>query len=586
MTKLSVAAVAGLLCAQAALAADSNDWVTESNGYAQVLLEVIAKYAPEQAGQLGVDGLDDKIVDLKPEVVQRFDTDTRAAVTEFEGALATTENPKVRQDLEILIASGTDAIRDNDLDEQYFLPYSDVPEIVFGGIRSLLDPQIPEERQAAAVTRLRRYAGMEDGYTPITELAIDRSTEKFGNEGLLGPYRDEVEQNLANSARFITGIRELFEEYGLSGWKRPMNRLERQIDKYNDWIRAELLPRTRTTHQLPEEVYAFNLKQRGVDIPVDQLVSMAQKSFIEIRNEMLAIAPLVAQQHGWDLSDYRDVIRELKKNQLVGETILPHYQKRIVELEEIIRANDVVSLPERDMQIRLASEAESAQIPAPHMRPPRLIGNTGEYGTFVLPLKIPAPPGSEQANLSFDDFTFDAASWTLTVHEGRPGHEMQFSSIVESGVSTARMIFAFNSVNVEGWALYAEAELKPYLPIDGQLISLQHRLLRAARAMLDPLVNQGKITPEEVNAFLRNEVVLSPAMANQETERYTFRAPGQATSYFYGYTRLMEIRAKAELALGERFDRKSFHDFVLAQGLLPPGLLEQAVMEEFVPSQR
>jgi uncharacterized protein (DUF885 family) len=174
-------------------------------------------------------------------------------------------------------------------------------------------------------------------------------------------------------------------------------------------------------------------------------------------------------------------------------------------------------------------------------------------------------------------------AWTLTVHEARHGHELQFASIIENGVSTARIIYAFNSVNVEGWALYAEAEMKPYLPLDGQLISLQSRLLRAARAFLDPLVNLGEITPEDVKQFLMNEVILSEAASNSERDRYSFLAPGQATSYFYGYSRLLETRAKAELALGDKFDRMAFHDFVLAQGLLPPMLLRSAVLQEFVP---
>ena len=60
------------------------------------------------------------------------------------------------------------------------------------------------------------------------------------------------------------------------------------------------------------------------------------------------------------------------------------------------------------MQIKLASEAESAAIPAPNMRPPRMIGNTGELGTFVLPLRIPGEPGKQ--TLQFDDFTFEASS--------------------------------------------------------------------------------------------------------------------------------------------------------------------------------
>jgi uncharacterized protein (DUF885 family) len=250
-------------------------------------------------------------------------------------------------------------------------------------------------------------------------------------------------------------------------------------------------------------------------------------------------------------------------------------------MEDIIRREHIVTLPDRPMKVRLASEAESAAIPAPNMRPPRLIGNTGEMGEFVLPLRIPGKAG--KAGLALDDFTYDALSWALTAHEGRPGHELQFSSIVEKGVSKARAIFAFNSVNVEGWGLYAEAEVKPYLPIDAQLAALQSRLMRAARAFLDPGLQSGKITREEATRILRQEVGLSEGMALQEVQRYTFLAPGQATSYFCGYSRLMELRAEAERALGPKFDRQKYHDFILAQGMVPPSLLRKAVMEEFVP---
>jgi hypothetical protein len=299
---------------------------------------------------------------------------------------------------------------------------------------------------------------------------------------------------------------------------------------------------------------------------------------------MQALAPLVAREKGLAATDYRDVIRELKKTQIIGEAILPHYQKRLAEIEAIIKARDVVTLPARAARIRLASEAESAAIPAPNMRPPRLIGNTGEMGEFVLPLRVPTGAGG--AEQSFDDFTFDAASWTLTVHEARPGHELQFASVVENGVSVARALFAFSGVNIEGWALYAEAEMKPYLPLDGQLVSLQHRLMRAARAFLDPELQAGQITPDEAFRFLREQVVLSEAMAKQEVDRYTFLAPGQATCYFYGYTRWMQLKSQAEFALGSGFDRRRYHDFLLSQGFLPPDVLAEAVMKEFVSAEK
>jgi uncharacterized protein (DUF885 family) len=74
-------------------------------------------------------------------------------------------------------------------------------------------------------------------------------------------------------------------------------------------------------------------------------------------------------------------------------------------------------------------------------------------------------------------------------------------------------------------------------------------------------------------------------MAEQEVERYTYRAPGQANSYFYGYTKLIALRKDTESALGSKFDQKKFHDFILAQGLLPPDLMRDAVMTGFVPQQ-
>ncbi|MBC8120727.1 MAG: DUF885 family protein, partial [Gemmatimonadaceae bacterium] len=59
------------------------------------------------------------------------------------------------------------------------------------------------------------------------------------------------------------------------------------------------------------------------------------------------------------------------------------------------------------------------------------------------------------------------------------------------------------------------------------------------------------------------------------------RSPGQATSYFYGFTRLMELRSEVERARGAKFDRREFHDFILAQGLLPPAQMRKAVLEQF-----
>jgi uncharacterized protein (DUF885 family) len=100
------------------------------------------------------------------------------------------------------------------------------------------------------------------------------------------------------------------------------------------------------------------------------------------------------------------------------------------------------------------------------------------------------------------------------------------------------------------------------------------------------MVNLGRMTPAEAKQFLMREVTLSEPMAQQEADRYAFDAPGQAGSYLYGYSRMRELRLKAELALGAGFDQRAFHDTVIAQGLLPPRLLERAVMAELAPERR
>lgn len=562
----------------------ADDWVSRSNENAKILLEVLAKYNPEGAAAIGVDGYDEEVYSLPLDLNERSIGDTEKAIERLRANLSSESNPSVRQDLEIMIDAAEDSIQGTRLNEKYMLPYFDLNGTTFQGIRALLDDRIPEERRAAALVRLRKYAGMVEGYKPITEQAKEYLRHYLKNPDLRGPFEDNLEKDFGNAERYIAGIAQLFEKYGIQGWKEPYETLKAQLADYDAFLKAEVMPRATDDFRLPEELYRYSLEQRGVDMSVEELTGRAKASFREIQNEMQALASLIAKEKNLPSADYRDVIRELKKKQLVGDTILAHYERRIEDLEGLITKYDVVTLPERDMRIRLASEAESAAIPAPNLSPPRLIGNTGEMGEFVLPLRIPAKDGKEE--IGFDDFTYDAASWTLTVHEGRPGHELQFASIIEKGVSQARVLFAFNSVNVEGWALYAEAEMKPYMPLEGQLISLQHRLMRAARAILDPGLQLGEISREEAFRVLEEEVVLSHAMALQEVERYTFWAPGQAPSYFCGYMRLMELRTDVERILGDRFDRRAYHDFILAQGLLPPSLLRQAVLKDFVSPQQ
>lgn len=575
-------AIAGSPHAQAAPAS----WVERSNADAKVLLETIARFSPEFATQVGLPGYDTRVADLGPGIDERSRAALVQARDRLEKLLATETDPNVRQDLAIMTEATARQIEGIDLNHKYLLPYNDVGSLIFSGQFALLKDDVDAGRRAAALERLKCYVGEAPGCTSIAEQAKALTMARLGDASLLGPYKGEVEQKLANTPRYVEGIRKLYARYKLDTpeGKAALDALDTQLADYDAWVRSTVLPRARTDFRLPEPLYAYNLRQVGIDIPPKQLMKQAELEFMELRGMMQAMAPAVARAEGIDATDYRDVLKALKKQQLARSEVEPWYHQVLGQVEGIIRDQSIVTLPARRMQMRLASEAEAAQTPAPHMDPPPFLNNRGERGTFVLTMGNPGSgKGDSQA---YDDFTFKAAAWTLTAHEGRPGHELQFAAMVERGVSLARSLFAFNSVNVEGWALYAEAEMLPYEPPAGQFAALQARLMRAARAFLDPMLNLGLITRERAHDVLTREVGLSEAMARQELDRYTFDSPGQATAYFYGYLRLQQLRLETELALGERFDRKAFNDFVIGQGLLPPEQLAEAVKTQFVAQQK
>jgi uncharacterized protein (DUF885 family) len=572
--------------AQSAVAAEPvveptvEPWIARSNSYTNQLLDVQLQHSPEEGSREGVAKFDERISNptLADELAERHELE--AVLVKLDAARAKETDKKVWEDLDILHKAFDLQFRQQDFRLQHEIPFYNASEQVFQGLRGLLDDQVTPERRMAAVARLRKYAGMEPGYTPFTDLLRQREIEQIAKPGVIYPSKEELDTELGRNSNYIDGIAALFRKYKLTGWEPAYAKLKDQLTGYDSWVRGNILPKARTDFRLPPEEYALAFESYGIDIPPAKIAAMAHTAFKEYQAEMARLAVKIAKANGYSSADYRTVIAELKKKQLTGDAILPFYQGRLHEIEQIIAAKNLVTLPSRPAIIRLATAAETAQQPAPHMTPPPFLHNTGQRGEFVLPLNIPSTTGGSADE--YDDFTFDAVSWTLTAHEARPGHELQFDSMVEHGVSLARAHYAFNSTNAEGWGLYSEYIMQPYEPLEGQLMTLQLRLLRAARAFLDPELQSGAVTPGQAYSVLEKDVMLSHAFAKEEVERFTYRSPGQANSYFYGYTRLLALRKETEKALGAKFDQKKFHDFILAQGLLPPDLMRKAVLEEFV----
>jgi uncharacterized protein (DUF885 family) len=158
----------------------------------------------------------------------------------------------------------------------------------------------------------------------------------------------------------------------------------------------------------------------------------------------------------------------------------------------------------------------------------------------------------------------------LTLHESAPGHAFQMPVALEQkGVPPFRR--AYISAFGEGWALYTErlgTEMGIYETPYEVFGMLSYQAWRASRLVVDTGIHAMGWTREQAQAYLRENTALSEHEVTTEVDRY-ISWPGQALSYYLGQMAIMEARAKAEKALGGKFDIRAFHDTVLQLGSVP-----------------
>ena len=167
----------------------------------------------------------------------------------------------------------------------------------------------------------------------------------------------------------------------------------------------------------------------------------------------------------------------------------------------------------------------------------------------------------------------------IAYHEGSPGHHMQISIAQElQGVPKFRTQAFFNSY-IEGWALYAEllaremgAYQDPYTDF-GRLVT---EMWRAIRLVVDTGIHSKGWTEQQAIEFFKQNSPIAEGQIVSEVRRY-FAWPGQATTYKIGMLKILELRQKAKMELGDKFDIRGFHDTVLGGGSVPLDILERMV---------
>ena len=300
------------------------------------------------------------------------------------------------------------------------------------------------------------------------------------------------------------------------------------------------------------------------DLTPDEIHEIGLKEVARIRSEMEDIIALVE----WE-GDFNSFLRFLRTDPQfyyeTGEELLDAYRAMSKKIDAFMPS-----------LFNKLPRAPYGVIPIPMESAPY---TTTAY--YNAPSK--GRPGYYYANLYKPETRPKYEIPVLSVHEAVPGHHHQIALAQElENVPKFRNHLSFTSF-VEGWGLYSEQlgeNMGLYDDPYDKFGQLTYDMWRAIRLVVDTGMHyKGWSREEAVELFLQN-TAKTPQDINNEVDRY-IAWPGQALAYKIGQLKIMELRDKAKEELGEKFDLKDYHDFILSFGSIPMNILEEKV-DEFI----
>ncbi len=345
-------------------------------------------------------------------------------------------------------------------------------------------------------------------------------------------------------------------------YKNLISYFERLDDKVNENHGVWNLPDG-------DAFYALALKFfTTTDYSPDYIHNFGIQEVDRIQAEILSILA----NEGWDISQgFTSSIENMAVSPRFyysdtdegREQILDDYKLMLVDIEKQMDSH-FHDFPKAEMDVQRIPEFKEKTSPGAYYQRPAMDGSR---------------PGVFYANLYDIKATPKYGMKTLAYHEGIPGHHYQLAIQQElDNMPFFRKMVPFIAYS-EGWALYAErvAFEMGMLPDPYDNIGrLQAELFRAVRLVVDTGIHAKRWTRERAIDYMLANTGMAESDVVSEIERY-FVMPGQATAYKVGMTKILELREKAQNALGEKYDIKDFHRVVLNNGSVPLNILEQLV---------
>jgi uncharacterized protein (DUF885 family) len=335
----------------------------------------------------------------------------------------------------------------------------------------------------------------------------------------------------------------------------------------------QLLPKTRGNHgvwALPDggAYYAWAVRQQTTtDMTPGQVHALGLREVARIEAEMDAIL----RTEGLGEGSVGTRVGQLggRPDQLYPDTAEGR-ARILVDYQAIIDEIDAGLDPYFDVRPKMGVKVE---------RVPQFREKTAPGAYYYPPAFDGSRPGIFYVNLRNVAEVQKFAMRTLAYHEAVPGHHFQTTIQQElTGVPTFRKVLPFTAFS-EGWALYAERLAWEIgfqeQPLDN-LGRLQAEMFRAVRLVVDTGLHDQRWTREQAIAYMSEKTGMPETDVVAEIERYLV-LPGQALAYKVGMNRILELRERAQAALGNKFDLRRFHNVVLTGGDMPLTLLERRV---------
>ncbi|HEX9946974.1 MAG TPA: DUF885 domain-containing protein [Allosphingosinicella sp.] len=572
---------AALLAAAPAAAAPADDFKRLlDEHYAWLLRE-----SPTYATSLGVRDHDDRIEDISLAARDRQAREAAGFLERLNRIPAEALSPSDRVNRAILKRGLEEGIEANRFRQRVmlFTTYAGWHQS-FAGLADNL-PFRTRADYESYLTRLALYPKQNDAALDITSQAVRGGfvlpCSVLGNyeKGIAGVIADDP----AKSRFYEPFARARPSDVTEAEWTAMQARARRLVAdvlnpayaKHLAFYRTAYAPKCAKTDSISaqpggREYYAFRVRQETTtDLTADQIHSIGLGEAARIRAEMEKVAKAAG------FAGREAFIRELRTNPKYYATTPAQLMQAAATTAKTVDGKMpgfFGTLPRLPYGVReIPPEIAEGTTTAYYGQGSPASGLAGTY--YVNTSKLDQRPLWELP--------------ALTLHEAVPGHHHQISLQQEVELPPFRRHFTFFTAFTEGWGLYAESlgeEMGLYDTPEKKMGQLSYQAWRAARLVVDTGIHSKGWDKAKAVAFMRENTALTEGNIDAEVNRY-ISWPGQALGYKIGELRIKELRAKAEKALGPKFDLRRFHDSVLLQGSVPLDVLE-AQVDSWIASEK